>query len=68
MEEDPETNEEEMDTDSSLESGTSRISFRIRVDSRSIKEKVSVLMFTPQWRFDDYGMPPLPDPWSRTSG
>ena len=56
MEEDPETDEEEMDTDSSLESGTSRISFRIRVTPDPSKKQVSVLMLTPQWQFDDYGM------------
>ena len=54
--EDPETDEEEMDTDSSLESGTSRISFRIRVAPDESKKQVSVLMLTPQWRFDEYGM------------
>ena len=58
MDEDPETDEEEeeMDTDSSPESGTSRISFRIRVAPDDSKKEVSVLMLTPQWRFDEYGM------------
>ena len=50
------TDEEDMDTDSSLESGTCRISFRIRVAPDDSKKQVSVLMLTPQWRFDEYGM------------
>ena len=56
MDEDRQTDEEDMDTDSSLESGTSRISFRIRVAPDDSKKQVSVLMLTPQWQFDDYGM------------
>ena len=56
MEEDPGTDEDEMDTDSSVESGTSRISFRIRVTPDPSKKQVSVLMLTPRWRFDDFGM------------
>ena len=57
VEEDPRRRmKRSMDTDSSLESGTSRISFRIRVAPDESKKQVSVLMLTPQWRFDDYGM------------
>ena len=58
MDEDEEVDmeEEDMDTSSSVESGTSRISFRIRVTPDPSKKQVSVLMLTPQWQFDDYGM------------
>ena len=55
MEEEPETDEEDMDTDSSLESET-RFSFRIRLTPDPSRKQVSVLILTPQWRFDDYGM------------
>ena len=55
-EEELDMDEEDMDTDSSLELGSSRISFRIRVTPDPSKKQVSVLILTPQWRFDDYGM------------
>ena len=53
VEENPETDEEDLDTDSSLESGSK---FEIRVTPDPSKKQVSVLMLTPQWRFDEYGM------------
>ena len=56
MEEELATDEEEMDTDSSVELGTSRISFQIRVTPDPSKKQVSVLMLAIWWRFDDYGM------------
>ena len=44
---------DEDDTNSSLESGSK---FEIRVTPDPSKKQVSVLMLTPQWRYDDYGI------------
>ena len=48
--------EAEMDTDSSSESEKDRISFRILVTPDSRQKQVNVLMLTPQWQFDGYGV------------
>ena len=48
--------EAEMDTDSSSESDPDRISLRIRVTPDSRQKQVYVLMLTPQWQFDAYGI------------
>ena len=42
--------------DSSLEPGSNRISLRILVTPYTPKTHISVLMLTPQWRFDGYGI------------
>ena len=45
-----------MDTDSSLQSDPDRISLRILVAPDSRQKQFNVLMLTPQWQFDDYGI------------
>ena len=48
--------EAEMDTDSSSESDPDRISLQILVSPDSRQKQFNVLMLTPQWQFDGYGV------------
>ena len=48
--------DEAMETDSSPESESCHFSAWLRVAPDESKKQVSVLMLTPQWRFDEYGM------------